>query len=199
MPERTFTTHDIARFCDVFPSTAANWIREGKLSAYQTPGGHNRVSREEVVSFLRKLNIPLPAELKEGIRVLIVDDDAETARVIDRAFSRHREYETEVCGDGIDAMIRIGRRPPDLVVLDIALPKMDGFQVCRVLKIKPETSAIKIIAISGKRVPEKKLVEARIDAFFQKPVDLLELLAKSAELLGLGLTSVPGRPARAER
>lgn len=199
MPEKTFTTHDIARFCDVFPSTAANWIREGKLTAYQTPGGHNRVSREEVVSFLRKLNIPLPAELTERLRVLIVDDDAETARVIDRAYSRHPEYETEVRGDGIDALISIGQRLPRLVVLDIALPKMDGFEVCRALKSKPETRAIKIIAISGKRIPERKIAEAKVDAFFQKPVDLVELLAKSAELLRLSLTPSTGRPARTER
>jgi excisionase family DNA binding protein len=187
MPEKTFTTHDIAKFCDVYPSTAANWIREGKLKSYQTPGGHNRVSREELVGFLSQLNIPIPAVLTERIRVLVVDDDEETAKLFVRAFSRHKEYEAESCGDGIEALIRIGRRPPDLVILDIALPKMDGVQVCRVLKSKPETRGIKVIAVSGKRLPEKKLHEVGVDAIFRKPVDLVELLAMSAEVLGLKL------------
>ena len=60
MPERTYTTHDIAKFCDVYPSTAANWIREGKLKSYHTAGGHNRGSREDLLSFLSRLNIPIP-------------------------------------------------------------------------------------------------------------------------------------------
>ena len=187
MPERTYTTHDIAKFCDVYPSTAANWIREGKLKSYHTAGGHNRVSREDLLSFLSRLNIPIPPALTARIRVLVVDDDAESVKIFVRAFSRHDEYETEVCGDGIEALIRIGRCPPDLVILDIALPRMDGVQVCRVLKSKPETRGIKVIAVSGKRIPEKKLLEVKVDAFFRKPVDLVELLAKSAEVLRLEL------------
>ncbi len=188
MPERTYTTHDIARFCDVYPSSVANWINNGKIKSYQTPGGHHRVLREDLLDFLTQLKMPIPAELKGCARVLIVDDDEEMARVIKRAFSRHGDaFEAEICGDGIEALIRIGQEPPAIVILDIILPKMDGIQVCRVLKTKPETHDIKIIAITGKKLPfsEKKLEEVRIDALFRKPLDLLELVSKAAELLRL--------------
>lgn len=199
MPERTYTTHDIARFCDVYPSSVLHWINGGKLRTYQTDGGHHRVTKEDLIDFLRRLNMRLPAELAARKRVLIVDDDAEVARVISRAFSKHSEYEVETCGDGINALIRIGKEPPDLVILDIVIPKMDGIQVCRVLKSQPQTSGIKIIAVSGKKLPvsEKKLVDIKIDAFFRKPLVLKELTDRAAELLRVEAS--PRKTARAAR
>lgn len=191
MTDRTYTTHDIAKFCDVYPSTVGNWIGSGKLKcAYSTPGGHHRVTREDLLAFLAKFGIPVPAELSSRpMRVLIVDDDVEVTRVIERAFAhRAGTFSTEVCHTGIEALISIGQAPPDLVILDIVLPKMDGMQVCRILKSKPETQGVKIIAISGgKKTPfnEKKPQEAKIDAFFRKPLDLVQLLDKTAELLQL--------------
>jgi excisionase family DNA binding protein len=187
MPERTYTTHDIAKFCDVYPSSVGHWINDGKLRAHQTAGGHHRVTREDLIDFLRRLKMRLPSELVSRKRVLIVDDDAELAKVVARAFSRLPEYEVETCGDGINALIRIGQQPPDLVVLDIVIPKMDGIQVCRVLKSQPQTSGVKIIAVSGKKLPfsEKKLVDIKIDGFFRKPLDLNELVRRAAELLQL--------------
>lgn len=190
MPEKTFTTHDIARFCDVAPSSIVLWINQGKLRSYQTAGGHHRVTREDLVPFLRQLGIKIPAELATLKRVLIVDDDAEFARVVDKAFRRRPDlFVTEVCHSGVEALIRIGQQPPHLVVLDVVLPKMDGVQVCRVLKTKPETRDIKVIAVSGKRTAfsAKRLAEMRVEAFFRKPLDLDELLAKSAQLLELPL------------
>jgi excisionase family DNA binding protein len=188
MPERTFTTHDIAKFCDVYPSSVLNWISDGRLKAYSTPGGHYRVVREDLIDFLEKFHIPLPEELvSRPSRILVVDDDRELTRVISRAFARHPDrYSVEVSHSGIEALIRIGQEPPDLIVLDIVLPQMDGLQVCRILKSKPETRAIKIVAISGKKPPfnEKKPAEAGIDAFFKKPLDLFELLDCCGGLLG---------------
>ena len=190
MPEKTYTTHDIARFCDVYPSSVAKWINDGELRSYQTVGGHHRVTREDLAAFLQRLRITLPPELSPLMRVLIVDDDAEVARVLEKAFGRHPEFfQTEVCHDGIEALIRIGQKSPDLVILDVVLPKMDGVQVCRVLKTKPETRDIKVIAISGRSTPstEKKLAAVKVDAFFRKPLDQDELLAKAAGLLSLDL------------
>lgn len=185
MPERTFTTHDIARFCDVYPSSVTHWINAGKLRAHQTAGGHHRVTREDLIGFLEGLNIRLPDELVARKRVLIVDDDAELSKVIARAFSRRGDCDVEICGDGINALIRIGQQAPDLVILDIVIPKFDGIQVCRVLKSQPKTRAIKIIAISGQKLPfsERKLADLKIDGFFRKPLDLKELTGRAAELL----------------
>jgi excisionase family DNA binding protein len=190
MPEKTFTTYEIAKFCDVYPSSVINWINDGKLKAYSTPGGHHRVTREDLLKFLKQFNIPIPAELAgQEKRVLIVDDDIELARIIEKALRKHaKDIQTEVCHSGVDALIRIGQVVPDLVILDIVLPKMDGCQVCKILKTRPETRAIKIIGISGKSVPltDKNLSEYQVDAYYRKPLDLAALLDKSAELLRIG-------------
>ncbi len=186
MAETTFTTHDIAQFCGVYPSSVVNWINSGKLKSFQTAGGHHRVTKEELLSFMRQLSIPIPPEVAGRARVLVVDDDVESARVVMRAFSRYAEhFDVECCPDGVEALIRIGQAPPLLVVLDMVMPKMDGLQVCKVLKSKPETRKIKIIAVSGKKlaVSEKKLAETGVDAFFRKPFDVAELMVKAAELL----------------
>lgn len=194
MPDRTYTTHDIAKFCDVYPSSVVHWINSGKLKSYCTPGGHHRVTRDNLISFLREFNIPLPPELGERrARVMVVDDDVELARVIEKAFLRHpAQFTVETCHSGIEALIRMGQTPPDLVVLDVVLPRMDGVQVCRVLKSQPATQSAKIIAVSGKKLPfsEQKLHDVKIDAFYRKPLDLVELIGKAAELLKLDLGEV---------
>lgn len=193
MPERTFTTHDLAKICDVYPSSIINWINSGKLKSYSTPGGHHRMYREDVIRFLQSMGMKLPEQLSaRPLSVMIIDDDPEVTRVLARAFARHAgEFSAEVCHDGVEALIRIGQAPPDLVILDLVLPKMDGLQVCRVLKAKAETRDIRIIAISGKKPPfnEKKPAEAKIDAFFRKPLELAELLGKTAELFGVDLAA----------
>lgn len=191
MPERTYTTHDIAGFCDVYPSTVINWINSGKLKSYSTIGGHHRVVREDLIVLLEAMRIPLPKQVTAPAkRVLIVDDDVEVTRVISRAFTRHAgAFAVEVCHGGIEALIRIGEEPPDLVVLDLVLPKMDGLQVCRVLKAKAETRDIRIVAISGKKPPFKNPQDAMVDAFFRKPLDLAALLAAAAETLGIDLAA----------
>ncbi len=185
MPERTYTTHDIARICDVYPSSVVNWIREGKLRSYQTPGGHHRVTRDDLVAFLGVLRMPLPQELSRRRRVLIVDDDADLAGVLAKALSRRSDWSVETCGDGLEALLRIGRSAPDLLVLDIVIPKMDGVRVCRVLKSSPATRGVRVIAISGQRPPaaEKTLRAIGVEAFYRKPLDLDELAAKAASLL----------------
>jgi len=191
MPERTYTTHDIARFCDVYPSSVVRWINEGKLKSYETPGGHQRVSRENLLVFLKEFRIPIPAEVESPQkRILIVDDDVDTTRILERTFNRHPDlFRVEVCHSGVEALIHIGREAPDLLIIDIVMPKMDGFQVCHVLKSEPQTSALKIIVVSGKKLPfsEKKLAEAGVDAFYRKPLDLAAVLSRGAELLRVAL------------
>lgn len=188
MPENTYTTYEIARFCDVYPSSVIHWINAGRLRAYLTPGGHHRVTREDLLDFFERFQIPVPPEVSQGAkRLLIVDDDVELARALQKAFERQEpSLELEVCHTGVDALISIGARAPGLVILDIVLPKMDGAQVCSILKAKAETRGIKIVGISGKRAPnEAALARYELDAFFRKPLDVLELVAKSMELLGV--------------
>lgn len=197
MIERTYTTHDIARYCGVYPSSVMRWIHEGKLKSSQTPGGHQRVGRANLIKFLNEFRVPIPPEVESPQRrILVVDDDVETTRVILRAFARHpREFQAEACHDGVEALIRIGQEPPDLVILDVGLPKMDGLQVCRVLKSAAQTKPIRVVVISGRKLPfsEKKLESAKIDAFYRKPLDLPAIVERCAALLRIRLEPTAAR------
>ncbi|HEX4048295.1 MAG TPA: response regulator [Elusimicrobiota bacterium] len=201
MPDYTYTTHDVARYCDVYPSTVLLWIKSGKLKSFSTPGGHHRMARADVISLVESMGMPLHRELSAPPRrVMIVDDDPEVTRVLVRAFARSGDvFSTEVCHDGVEALIRIGQAPPDLVILDLILPKMDGLQVCRVLKAKEQTRGAKIIAISGKKPPfdEATPSEAKIDAFYRKPLDLAELVGEAAKLLRVDLAAAGKKDAAA--
>lgn len=207
VPERTYTTHQIAKICDVYPSSVNGWINRGKLKAYETPGGHHRVTREELLSFLKRLDIPVPGDLKEAAakdaaakeaapkRILIADDDAVFAGLVVRAFEPHaKAFKVEVCRNGADAVLRIGEWQPHLVILDIVMPRMSGYEVCYAVKKKrfAHGGGVKIVVVSGKLTPTpEKLEEHGIDAFFSKPVDVSSLFAKAAELLEAELETAP--------
>lgn len=195
MNDKNYTTYEIAKFCGVAPSSILKWINEGRIKAGITPGGHRRVTGTDVLAFLKECGMPIPTELATRKKVLLVDDDPEVLSCLEKAFRRHSSlFQVQSSRTGTEALIAIGRETPDLVVLDIVLPGMDGIEVCRILKAAPKTREIRIIGISGQReLGPRKQKEYEVDAFFQKPLDLVELLGKSAELLGVAL---PGAVAR---
>ena len=187
MPTKTYTPSEIAKFCDVYPSSVNNWIKEGTLKAFSTPGGHNRIIKEDLVTFLREHKVPMPQELREGGRhVLIVDDEPSMVGMLEHALSIHPGIFTwESAANGYAALMRIGERKPDLVIIDILMPEMDGWGVIDHLKASPNTRDIKFIVISGQKpMPSAgKLSAHKVDAFFEKPFDTDAFLETAARLL----------------
>jgi len=182
-----FGTVEIARMLQVSPATAVNWIRAGRIPAYKTPGGHRRVRRDDLVKFVRANDLPMPAELSAPLlKVLVVDDDpgvrdTVTAGVIE--ILGENAVETRTAADGTSGLIEVGRWNPDVLVLDIFLPAMDGFEVCRRIR-QHGGIGLKILAISGREEEwvREKALEAGADSFFQKPFPIEELVraARSA-------------------
>ena len=99
MKKKTFTTFDIAGMLDVYPTTVADWIDNGKLKAFTTPGGHRRVNSEDLLEFLKKYNMPIPAEMvssenTEKKKILIVDDDPKFVKSIEKVLKKkNKKYE----------------------------------------------------------------------------------------------------------
>ena len=113
--------------------------------------------------------------------VLIVDDEEDIVNIVKAYFERHTGYTTRTASDGITALIEVGRTKPDLMILDIMIPGVDGIEVCRRIKAD-STNKTAIIAISGQS-DEKRILEAGADAFMSKPLDLERLLSESKRLL----------------
>jgi excisionase family DNA binding protein len=178
-----YTTHDVSRILNVNPRSVINWIDQNLLPAYRTPGGHRRIRREDLLSFLRKHQIPIPPILLEGrFNILIVDDDENIVELIRTFLLRQGTYEVASANDGITALIEVGRFKPDLLILDTEIPGVDGIQVCGRIKSDP-TNKTAIIVVSGNPEYEKRSLRAGADAFVVKPLDLRSLHAETKRLL----------------
>ena len=178
-----FTTHEVSKLLQVNPRSVINWIEQDLLTSYRTPGGHRRIRREDLLAFLRRHEIPVPPALTaEKFKVLIVEDEDDIVKILKSFFDRQGIYEVTSASDGISALIEIGRTHPDLLVLDILIPGVDGLEVCRRIK-EDRQNRTAIIAVSGQPEVETRILQAGADCFMAKPMDLDRLLEESKRLL----------------
>jgi excisionase family DNA binding protein len=172
-----FTTFEAARLCHVSPLSIINWVNAGRLPAFRTPGGHRRIRREDLVRFMREGGIPLPEGLAEPAstrKVLIVDDESAVRQVLaEHLRSRPKPYEILTASDGFEAGRLVASSRPDVVLLDLRMPGMDGFQVCRTIKEDPATTATIVIAMTGyfSEQTEKRILSCGALRCVSKPIE----------------------------
>jgi CheY-like chemotaxis protein len=119
--------------------------------------------------------------------ILLVEDNEMNRDMLSRRLER-RGYDVIVAVDGEDGVARAAADRPDLVVMDMSLPGIDGWEATRQLKAAPETSAIPVLALTAHAMAgdREQAFEAGCDDFDTKPVDLPRLLEKIAALLAGG-------------
>jgi len=117
-------------------------------------------------------------------KILIVDDDSQIRDLLTQILSAHK-YETETASNGFAAGAKVATFKPDLVILDLLMPQMSGFEVCRLIKEDPQTSHIKILAVTGCDTKENrdKVMKAGADDYMAKPLSSDALLGHLAGLL----------------
>ena len=188
MMSKVYTTFEISRFCSVDISTVMGWVDDGKLKAYRTPGGHRRVSHPDLLSFLEKYQMPIhPALQVRQARVLIIEDNPVTVRILKRAIEKFvPSDEIEVALDGFEAGRKLEMFQPDLILLDLMLPGVDGFQVCKNIRGDERKKNVKILAISGLKGEEtrKRILSMGADAFLAKPFELSDIRNVVSSLIG---------------
>jgi excisionase family DNA binding protein len=178
-----YTTHDVSRLLHVNPRSVINWIEQELLHSYRTPGGHRRIRHDDLLAFLRKHQIPTPAALLgESFNILLVEDEEDVTRVISTYFERVGGFKVTTVSDGISALIEMGRIRPDVMILDIKIPGVDGVEVCRRIKAD-RSNKTAIIAISGQAENESRILQAGADAFLAKPLNLDQLNGEVKKLL----------------
>lgn len=185
--ERVFSAHEVANICGVVNQTAINWIDKGYLEAYTTPGGQYRVYADVLANFLQSRGMRMPEELKQILeeqakieQVLIVDDDSDLNDLIKQFLDkRYPNYTINQAFDGFQAGKAIADQKPDVILLDINLPGVDGYMLCQQIKADPGLSRPIVIAISGMDDPDvkAKAENAGADAFLVKPIKLEDLPA----------------------
>lgn len=178
------TTGQVAKMSGVHINVVKKWITDGLLSAFRLPAGHFRIEQEEYRRFLRASGMPTPEALADSAdgsgqcrRILLIDDDQAQVELM-KAFLEQQGFSIETALDGYVGLIRIGSFRPDLVFLDINMPRLDGIEVLDALfKQTASDSQIplpNIIVMSGEQDPEvqQKLSEYPVADLIRKPFSL---------------------------
>jgi excisionase family DNA binding protein len=188
--DEVLTVFKASQFVNVSPKTIINWIESGHIKAYKTVGGHRRIQRSDLEAFMKKQGIPIPEEvaMEERRRILVVDDDPIIVETIVQSLEEDEfDYEVISAADGFEAGLQVTHFRPHLLILDIMMPDIKGYEVCRKIKSSPETRDIKILVLSAYLDEEKfkRMKEYGADVCFSKPLLLPQLKEEVAKLLGL--------------
>lgn len=180
------TTGDIAAHCHVAPETVVNWIKGGKLKAFATPGKHRRIYLDDFAAFLSANDMPpLHPQSSTRHRVLIVDDEPGIVQLITDILQRTRGYQLATATNGFAAGIQLMKFRPDLVVLDLKMPHLDGFKVCQMIKDEPETRHIAVLVLTAYANDEnvQRALQCGADYCMSKPFKPLELAQQVDNLI----------------
>jgi excisionase family DNA binding protein len=183
--KQSFSTSEVADFCHVTADTIRKWAEAGRIDVFKTPGGHRRIRRDSLMKFLRDNGIPLHKELdNSGVKILVVDDEKSVISVVRRFLERSQTpFQIEIAMDGYDAGHKVASFQPDVIFLDLRLPGLEGFEVCRRIKSSPDSKHIRIVAMTGYYEGEvaQRIVELGAALLMQKPFtpdDLRRALSK---------------------
>ena len=195
------TTQEAARLLGMSLRTVQLWAESGLLACWKTEGGHRRIPLESVERLLAERAGGGPADLKprgraplQPLSILVVEDEPTLMRLYRMQLARWRmRPELTTAVNGYEALVRVGRLHPDLLIADLVMPEMDGFDMLRTLRAMPELDAMEIVVVTGLD-PEQLITRGGLPQGIQvlpKPIPFAELEA-IAERLAVQLGRATG-------
>jgi len=183
-----FTTGEAAKICKVSQQTIIRCFDNGQLKGFRVPGSRfRRIPREMLYKFMKDNGIPTDA-LESGKRkVLLVDDDSELVEVMTKFLEEDGRFEVRVASTGFDAGMLVKEYRPDIIVLDVMLPDINGKEVCQRVRADSTLEDVRILCISG-MIEEDKIQDLKLsgaDEFLPKPFDAENLIDRMCHLLEL--------------
>jgi len=189
-----YTTGEAAKICKVSQQTIIRCFDSGQLKGFRVPGSKfRRIPRADLFMFMRDNSIPTDSlETSNKRKVLVVDDDPDLVELIVSVLKDDGRFETKVATNGFEAGMMVKEYRPDLIILDVMLPDINGKEVCLRVRSDDSLTNVKIICISGmvERNKIKKLKEAGADEFLQKPFETDFLVTRMCRLLGIESVAV---------
>jgi len=181
-----FTTGEAAKICKVSQQTIIRCFDNGQLKGFRVPGSRfRRIPREMLYKFMKDNGIPTDA-LESGRRkVLLVDDDVELVEVMTKFLEEDGRFEVKIATTGFDAGMLVKEYRPDMLVLDVMLPDINGKEVCQRVRADSTMEEVRILCISG-MIEDDKIQDLRLagaDDFMHKPFDAEQLIDRMCKML----------------
>ena len=169
---------------EVSSAAIKKWIQQGKLAAFRTPGGHFRILADEFERFQKTHGFGTGTG--DPLRVLVVDDQRDVADVIVASLSAfYPRARMETAANGFEGLLKVGTFRPDVLLLDLSMPGMDGFEVCRQIKRDPVIRDTKVVVMAAQSLDaEPRAMEAGADGFLSKPFAVDAVRGLLARLFG---------------
>jgi len=187
VPMKTvFTTGEAAKICKVSQQTIIRCFDNGQLKGFRVPGSRfRRIPREMLYKFMKDNGIPTDA-LESGKRkVLLVDDDLELVELMTKVLEEDGRFEVRVATTGFDAGMMVKEYRPDIIVLDVMLPDINGKEVCHRVRADSTLEDVRILCISG-MIEEDKVQDLKLsgaDDFLPKPFEIEDLIDRMCSML----------------
>ena len=203
--QKQYRSADVSKFFDVTIATIGNWIKDGKLEAYEPVGGHYRFDPADIVAFAKKNNMPVPEELMNTIsthsskyKVLLVDDEEKIVEIMTTILKDLAEDLNETIGiesaySAVEAGVKLSEYVPDLVIIDGRMPGGHGSDVCKQIKTNDRFRGVKILPYTAYSEEAKRLQKAGADSVIMKAgsADELGTLRREiSRLLGVKILKV---------
>ena len=156
MKEEMLSLGKAAEICAIARGTLWSYVKSGELKASRTPGGHYRVSQKDIDEFIlqkgmktKNLKQPSPGT------ILIVDDEAPVRKTLKQKLVREG-FTVETAPDGFNAGLKARDIKPELIILDLMMNGIDGFEVCKAIKNNSTLDRTKILIMTGFDTPEHR-------------------------------------------
>ena len=182
-PEKEYcSTSEAAQRLGLSLGTVQQMVENGQLEGWKTAGGHRRIRVSSIEEFRARSmsgsgqNTVRPAA--GALQVLVAEDDRILQKLYEHTFTSWTlPLQVRMVSSGIDGLLEIGRFPPDLLITDLRMPGIDGFEVIRRLRADPQLQDLDIVVVSG--LTEDEIVEngglPNDVIFYSKPVPFREL------------------------
>src|SRR5947207_7804865 len=173
------TLGQAAKYLGVAQSTIRKWSDLGRVPAFYTPGGHRRYRRTDLDAFLERSGPGKPAR---GPLVLVVDDDPQVRDVV-RINLEMEGYAVVEAGNAEEGLKAAEDEPPHLVLLDVMMPQVDGWEMLRRVQERHGVGSIPVVMFSGQLDAGNEAAQRGAQAFVGKPFDLRALIEQTKQIV----------------
>ncbi|MBX3472761.1 MAG: excisionase family DNA-binding protein [Planctomycetes bacterium] len=189
-----YTTSEVAKLCNVHRNTIIGAIRKGLLKIHRTPGGHARISQDDLDDFCHRRSLPTTSLISRNNRVLLVEEAGQGMGVLAQGL-RDNGYLVETTNDPFSTGFLVAKFSPNILLVNAGKAGDLGEQVCRNVRSLPRYRDLAIVGLANPRDSEaaRLIMAAGADDVLLRPVELDLLVARIERLIGPVVHGTAGR------